>query len=741
MCDRQRSIQLTSEEIDQLLADSSISLHSSDDNVVTRTPLIASEHAFTREDLALLDETNTSEHPSPTATEEERGGNVVQAAPVLSSQTERIPTVTAETLADQFESGPTISVPPTVKIIQVTQRKEETVFPNVWLVRSRLTCGRHLSSKLITGVVSSLLSPWVIASRQSSKAPEHSLEDVRLVQERHCEDSLINAFEKIGVADNYSEHDDVFFSPNREREEAKSAKNASMSPAAIVLRSAMMEDTRCDLNTESSVYSDAISAQSSSLSSFPEVTRHTILPFSQRSPTNRFNNSNPVPSPYSKLLSEVESFPSGKPDYCGPSVSPNNTVAEVNTLMPTKNASPDVDISESEVFHRNIPSAASEISGGTSHLPSHEVFENFTGVHPESHEQPNINSTLQSISESGVPCPIRSMMVSLFNTNEEWNKMQNPTDSPSVRISLRKLKPTIDKRKAEAKDECISRAVGALNAGLQPDVTTLRQRSSKQYETLTIEQPSPQLSSSARPSALGSVNGELASPMVLTTVARRRATHRIPVLDVATRPVPAPRHSAPKITTQPALQIDREIAEEKAQLRREIKALRAKEDILRLILNKYEVAFEKALDQRSQVHFAAGTARAQANNDVSETRRQAATLYNAVLDSQRRHERMHETIQKAEANQEEWLKRVESLRTKHARQSEKGVTYQKYCLGKIQRALENQETVRTEMEKELSKLRVHFKQMELKQRSLETELRQKAQENRELTRICDSLLT
>lgn len=68
----------------------------------------------------------------------------------------------------------------------------------------------------------------------------------------------------------------------------------------------------------------------------------------------------------------------------------------------------------------------------------------------------------------------------------------------------------------------------------------------------------------------------------------------------------------------------------------------------RLVLSKYETAFEEALDQRSQIHFAAACARAQANDEISETRRQTATLYNAVLDSRRRHERMHEAIEKAE---------------------------------------------------------------------------------------------
>lgn len=63
MGDCQKLIQLTSEEIDQLLADSSLSLHSADNPVVARTPWTATESTFNEEDLALLDETGMLEHP------------------------------------------------------------------------------------------------------------------------------------------------------------------------------------------------------------------------------------------------------------------------------------------------------------------------------------------------------------------------------------------------------------------------------------------------------------------------------------------------------------------------------------------------------------------------------------------------------------------------------------------------------------------------------------------------------
>ncbi|KAL5111437.1 hypothetical protein TcWFU_001709 [Taenia crassiceps] len=856
MDDRQKLIQLTSEEIDRLLADSSISLRGADDPVVTRTSGIAPESTFTEEDLALLDDTGVFKQTSSAAIEKEHNENVLQeATQVLGSQTERIPVVADEIPPNQFKD-PTISAQPADSFSlsshdssqmstganhdyprSSTQKRNSLSklvhgwttlmgHPIAGSISSQLSASPQSvsifsplltqSSKILTGVVSSLLSPWAVASRQIAGASEHSFDEVGLVQDRPCENSLISAFEKIGVADSRSEHDDVFFSPNRERDETKGARNASISPLPTVhLRSATMEDTQCGPNTESSVYSDAISVQPSPVHSAPENIRCLIPPSSQRPSIHLFSNSDAVSSSHMELQSDVESFaPSESGRYTSrlvnvditPSVSPNKTIAEEGAPKITQNLLLGVGISpRREVFHRNMLSSGSEISEDTfNHMtPSHKASEGFSvdmfsqkleaetptksaDVHPEGPGQPATNLTPKSTSKPRVTCSPFPMMISMLNDDEEWNRTQKSADRSAVPIiPRRKSKSVTDRRKDKYKDELVSR-----------ESAELCQESSKRCEMTTFEQLSPQLSSSICPSISGSVNMESAAPLDsdrnalgshcpvpscpssehlsavcgmsqpplreaansvaftdseqedkenvsphALTVTRRRATHRIPVLSVSTAPVPAPRRSAHKAKTQPSLPTDREIIEEKVHLRREIKTLKAKEDILRLVLSKYETAFEEALDQRSQVDFAAASARAQASNEASETRRQAATLYNAVLDSQRRHERMHETIEKAEANQKEWLRRVEALRTKHAHQSEKGVTYQKYCLGKIQRALENQEARTTEMERELSKLRVYSKQIEMKQRSLEAEVRQKAQENQELTRICDSLLT
>ncbi|KAH9286075.1 hypothetical protein ECG_00906 [Echinococcus granulosus] len=843
MSDRPKSTQLTPEEIDRLLADSLLSLHCADDPAVSKPLWVAPESTLTEADLALLDETGMCEQPSSVAIEKGHNEDVIQeATQALSSQNERIPAAMDKIPPDHFEADFTASASPTDQFslsasvssplpirenpghpgFSTQKRNSFSKLVHGWTtlmghpiagsISSQLTTSPQSvsifsplltqSSKLLTGVVSSLLSPWALASRQIAEISEHSFDGVGLVQDRPCEDSLINAFEKIGIADSYSEHDDVFFSPNHDRDETKGARNTSISPLPVVrLRSAMMEDTQCGPNTESSVYSDAVSV--------PLSPRRSMPPSPHRSSTH-LENLDAVSSSHSRLLSEVEGFPPSQFGHCPPqlvnadltsSFSLNKTTAEEEASKINKNLLPGVNSSpKREIFPRGVFSAEPEISEDTfACSASREAFGDFTvdvvlpkleantstkssAVYPEGPGQPDTELTPQSFFKPRVSCSPFPMMISVMSDNEEWNTTQKSTGRSSIPInSRRNSKSTVYGRKAKPQDELVSRAVESSIKGLSHEGSEVSHRSSKRCEMATFEQLSPQLSSStlfstsensshcsisSRPSSehLSAASGMLqppprkaansvtfteseqdkenVSPDVSVIVTRRRAIHRLPVLPVPTGPVPAPRHSAHKAKTQLAFPTGRgEIVEAKAQLRREIKALKAKEDILWLVLIKYGTAFEEALDQRSQVHFAAASARAQASNEVSETRRQTATLYNAVLESQRRHERMRETIEKAEASQDEWLKRIEALQTKHTRQSEKGVTYQKYCLGKIQRALENQEVTKTEMEKELSKLRVQSKQMEMKQRSLEAELKQKAQENQELTRICDSLLT
>lgn len=75
------------------------------------------------------------------------------------------------------------------------------------------------SSKLVTDMVSSLLSPWSTASRrlkeqagfdsscfaeEASSVMGNDGGEEPVLGDRSCEESLINAFEKIAVADGYS---------------------------------------------------------------------------------------------------------------------------------------------------------------------------------------------------------------------------------------------------------------------------------------------------------------------------------------------------------------------------------------------------------------------------------------------------------------------------------------------------------------------------------------------------------
>lgn len=52
------------------------------------------------------------------------------------------------------------------------------------------------------------------------------------------------------------------------------------------------------------------------------------------------------------------------------------------------------------------------------------------------------------------------------------------------------------------------------------------------------------------------------------------------------------------------------------------------------------------MDHLSRMYFATVSARAQADQEACDARRQAGTLYSVVLESQKRQDRMQETIEK-----------------------------------------------------------------------------------------------
>ncbi|KAM3183456.1 hypothetical protein ACTXT7_010322 [Hymenolepis weldensis] len=271
------------------------------------------------------------------------------------------------------------------------------------------------------------------------------------------------------------------------------------------------------------------------------------------------------------------------------------------------------------------------------------------------------------------------------------------------------------------------------------DSDDMTQRSSPTQKCRLIDKDVNQVSGAVESIELGQEDKENVAPEGQNIVTNHRTTQRLLMPSAAAEARRTPSKVA-IASQQRQSGTEGPVEEEKARLREQVQALREKKDVLRLILAKYQSTFEEALDNQSRIHFATASAGAQADQEVHDARRQAATLHNAVLESQRRQERLREEIERRRINQDKIIKRTESLKEKYLRLLEKGQTYQKYCLNKIQKAVENLETTKTELDKELSRLRVQFKQLELKLRSLETNLEQKGKENEELTKICDNLL-
>ncbi|KAL7063383.1 hypothetical protein AAHC03_01862 [Spirometra sp. Aus1] len=182
------------------------------------------------------------------------------------------------------------------------------------------------------------------------------------------------------------------------------------------------------------------------------------------------------------------------------------------------------------------------------------------------------------------------------------------------------------------------------------------------------------------------------------------------------------------------------IEKEKAQLREEIARLNTLADSLRPVCASYQNAFEEALDLKSRSCMAFGSAAVQARDELLRTQSEAATVQKALEDSHRRFLKIKESIEEKRKAMEAFMSKNESLRSKVSVLAQKGEKYQKYCLEKLVKALELLDAEKQAAEREVNKLRVRAKQLELKVTSLEEQLQRVTEENRELTTICEKLI-
>ncbi|VUZ53148.1 unnamed protein product [Hymenolepis diminuta] len=352
----------------------------------------------------------------------------------------------------------------------------------------------------------------------------------------------------------------------------------------------------------------------------------------------------------------------------------------------------------------------------------------------------NSTSIRKSLSlEEEADC--RSIGASLNRTTGRRRTITLEKPSPHLQASLSRsgqieATPPIIRRSGVPGIKCSSKI--ASDDLTDPD--DKKRRSSPTQKCLLIHEGDVnQVSSAVGSIELGQEDKENIAPEGQNIVTNHRTTQHL-LMPSATAEARRTPSKVAIASQQQQSEIEGPVEEEKARLHEQVQALREKRDVLRLILAKYQSTFEETLDNQSRIHFATSSAGAQADQEAHDARRQAATLHNAVLESQRRQERMREEIERRRINQDKIIKRTESLKEKYLRLLEKGQTYQKYCLNKIQKAVEHLEMTKTELDKELSRLRVQFKQLELKLRSLEANLEQKGKENEELTKICDNLL-
>ncbi|VDN29262.1 unnamed protein product [Dibothriocephalus latus] len=137
---------------------------------------------------------------------------------------------------------------------------------------------------------------------------------------------------------------------------------------------------------------------------------------------------------------------------------------------------------------------------------------------------------------------------------------------------------------------------------------------------------------------------------------------------------------------------------EKAQLREEIARLNALADSLRPVCANYQNTFEEALDLKCRSCMAFDSAATQAREELAATCSEAETVHKALEDSNRRFLKIKETI---EERQKVLAPELTTFST---------------------RALEALDVEKQAAEREVNRLRVRAKQLDLKATSLEEEV-------------------
>ncbi|BHF57717.1 hypothetical protein SprV_0100066200 [Sparganum proliferum] len=359
----------------------------------------------------------------------------------------------------------------------------------------------------------------------------------------------------------------------------------------------------------------------------------------------------------------------------------------------------------------------------------------------------------------------RSSLSSTATTNNENTSVVEHSSAPVAVVPTETMGVPLTSQKIGSAEQTGHQLPVAVSSPEVPSTTPecrpteLNQRTRR--NTVTLENPiqlqrihAPRLSENAE-SSVEPITTDAAAAGSTTTEPRvRRSTEAIVSEDKENVP-PKPRRRATGIRKsvrqvdtspgtkthsprQPSLtSVDKEvpldhlryskpppdlIEKEKAQLREEIARLNTLADSLRPVCASYQNAFEEALDLKSRSCMAFGSAAVQARDELLRTQSEAATVQKALEDSHRRFLKIKESIEEKRKALEVFMSKNESLRSKVSVQAQKVEKYQKYCLEKLVKALELLDAEKQAAEREVNKLRVRAKQLELKVTSLEEQL-------------------
>lgn len=162
-------------------------------------------------------------------------------------------------------------------------------------------------------------------------------------------------------------------------------------------------------------------------------------------------------------------------------------------------------------------------------------------------------------------------------------------------------------------------------------------------------------------------------------------------------------------------------------------------------MKKCVVEYEKTIQELKEVQDGKFFEKNQTINNLicerDQTMQDLNTIEKAFADLQRRFEKSKEVLESLHKNEEVLRKHADDLKEELQKSETKCNSLKVMTERRIKKAADEVESVKRQNESEIARLQAFVKKSELRISSLEKQLNQKTEENHELTKICDELIS